>query len=39
MIRLFELDSLDILDDWLAGDKAVKRKEYISNNTFDITGI
>ncbi len=39
MLRLYVLSKDDILDDWLSGDKADKRKEYLSNNHFDITAI
>jgi DNA gyrase/topoisomerase IV subunit B len=39
MINLFDLDSADILDDWLNSDKADTRKIYISRNEFDITGV
>jgi len=39
MINLFDLDDHDILDDWLASNKADTRKIYISQNEFDITGV
>jgi len=39
MIKLFELDDSNVLNDWLSGDRADARKEYIANNKFDITGI
>jgi len=39
MVKIFELDNIDILDDWLSSKKADKRKEYIKNNEFDITGV
>jgi len=39
MIKIFELDNNSILDDWLSGKKSDKRKEYIKENVFDITGI
>ncbi len=39
MIKVFEVDNHDIIDNWLNDNKSDKRKEYISSNTFDITGI
>ncbi len=39
LINLFDLDDTEILDDWLSGKKADKRKEYLKANTFDITGV
>ncbi len=39
MLKLFNLDDEVILDDWLSGQKADKRKEYLSKNKFDITAI
>ncbi len=39
MIKIFEVDDTSILDDWLSGKKSDKRKEYIKENVFDITGI
>ena len=39
MIQLFNLDDKQILNDWLAGNKADKRKEYLSNNYFDIATV
>ena len=38
MIKLFELDDKELLDDWLSGTKADTRKKYIGANEFDITG-
>ena len=39
MIKIFNLDNDTILDDWLNGEKSDTRKDYISKNVFDITGI
>jgi len=39
MIKIFNLDDENILDDWLNSDKSDIRKEYIKANVFDITGI
>lgn len=39
MLRLFKLDKEEVLDDWLSGEKADKRKEYLRENHFDITAI
>ena len=39
MIRLFEVDSKEVLDDWLNGSKADKRKEYLNQNIFNITEV
>ncbi len=39
MIRIFNIDNKDILNDWLSGDLSDKRKEYLQNNSFDITGV
>lgn len=39
MIRLFNVDSKEVLDDWMNGKKADKRKEYLNNNIFDITEV
>jgi len=39
MIRIFEVDNKDILDNWLLTNLSDKRKEYIQNNFFDITGV
>ncbi len=39
MIKIFKLDDEVILDDWLSADKTDKRKEYISDNYFDITAV
>lgn len=39
MLKLFDLDSLEILDDWLNSSKSDKRKEYLHSNFFDITGV
>lgn len=39
MLRLFKLNSDDTLDNWLSGEKSDKRKQYLSNNHFDITAI
>lgn len=39
MINLFNVDSLTVLDDWMSGKKSDKRKEYLNNNTFDITEV
>jgi DNA topoisomerase-2 len=39
MVSLFNVDDDDIVDDWLSSKKADKRKEYIQDNVFDITGI
>lgn len=39
MLRMFTLDNKEILDDWLSGSKADKRKEYLQDNYFDITSV
>jgi len=39
MIRIFDIDDEVIVDDWLSSAKADKRKEYLQNNVFDITGV
>ena len=39
MIKIFELDNKNVLDNWLSNSKSDIRKEYIKNNEFDITGI
>ena len=39
MLKLFKLSDDDTLDNWLAGDKSDKRKEYLSENYFDITAV
>jgi topoisomerase-4 subunit B len=39
MIKIFNLDNDAILDDWLNSEKSDTRKDYISKNVFDITGI
>ena len=36
MIKMFEFDDDEIIDDWLSDKKADKRKEYIINNEFSI---
>lgn len=36
MIKLFEWDDDEIIDDWLSDQKSDKRKEYILNNEFNI---
>ena len=39
MIKIFDMDSKTILNDWLAADAVDLRKEYLKLNDFDITGI
>jgi len=39
MLRLFNLDDTEILDDWLSNTKTDKRKEYLQKNFFDITAV
>ena len=39
MINMFNLDDASVLDDWLSGSKADVRKEYLQNNTFDISEV
>jgi DNA gyrase/topoisomerase IV subunit B len=39
MIKLFDIDDYEVLDDWLSSEKSNKRKEYLQNNSFDITGV
>lgn len=39
MIKLFNLDDIEVLDNWLNGNKADIRKGYLTNNNFDITGV
>lgn len=39
MLRMFDLDDVEVLDNWLSGSKSDERKEYLRNNHFDITSI
>ncbi len=39
MLRLFDLDSTELVDDWLNSSKSDKRKEYLQNNFFDIAAV
>ena len=39
MLKMFTLDDKEVMDDWLSGSKADKRKEYLRDNYFDITSI
>lgn len=39
MLKIFKVDSTEILDDWLAGSKADVRKDYLRENHFDITSV
>jgi DNA gyrase/topoisomerase IV subunit B len=41
MIEMFSMDDQDkiIVDDWLNGSKADRRKEYLRDNVFDITAV
>lgn len=41
MLRVFKLDNVELLDDWLSSDKikSDKRKEYLQNNTFNIATV
>ena len=39
MIKMYDWDSNEIIDDWLNEKKADKRKEYIQNNNFSIAKI
>lgn len=39
MIEVYNFDSKEIIDDFMATDKADKRKEYIQNKTFSIASL
>jgi hypothetical protein len=39
MMKIFEIDDKNILDDWLSDDKVETRKSMLSKNHFDITGV
>ena len=39
MLKMFDLDNTEVLDNWLSGSKSDERKEYLRNNHFDITSI
>ena len=37
MLKMFEVDDIELVDDWLSKEKVPKRKEYLQDNYFDIT--
>ena len=39
MLKIFDLDDKEILDDWLSDEKVQKRKDYLQENYFDITAV